>query len=329
MLTHANLLACQATTPTSTTSAGATASCTPRPCRTAPGSTAWPTSPRRRCTSRARDRRLRSAEVFDARWNATATSACCRRDHGRRPGRSCRSPAATRGDGLKTIIYGGGPMYVADLKRALALFGRKLYQLYGQGESPMTITGLDKRARRRRGPSAPRGARWAAPAWRAPASPSRSSERTAGSCRAGEIGEIVTRSDCVMQGYWNNPDANARGPPRRLAVDRRPRRAGRRRLPHPQGPLQGHDHLRRLQHLPARDRGGAARPSRRAGGRRRRPAARRLGRGGRRLRGEARGRRRSGRHARPLCPRQHRPLQAPEGATASSTRCPRTTTARS
>src|SRR5262245_1566703 len=48
--------------------------------------------------------------------------------------------------GLKTIIYGGAPMYLADLKRALALFGPKLYQLYGQGESPMTITGLDKAA---------------------------------------------------------------------------------------------------------------------------------------------------------------------------------------
>jgi long-chain acyl-CoA synthetase len=45
---------------------------------------------------------------------------------------------------LKTIIYGGAPMYVAHLKRALELFGPKLYNLYGQGESPMTITGLDK-----------------------------------------------------------------------------------------------------------------------------------------------------------------------------------------
>jgi acyl-CoA synthetase (AMP-forming)/AMP-acid ligase II len=26
----------------------------------------------------------------------------------------------------------------------------------------------------------------------------------------GEIGEIVTRSDCVMKGYWHNDDANAR-----------------------------------------------------------------------------------------------------------------------
>src|SRR5688572_6304693 len=43
---------------------------------------------------------------------------------------------------LKTLIYGGAPMYVADSLRAIELFGSRLYQLYGQGEAPMTITGL-------------------------------------------------------------------------------------------------------------------------------------------------------------------------------------------
>jgi len=46
---------------------------------------------------------------------------------------------------LRTIYYGGGPMYVADLERALDIFGPCLYQLYGQGEAPMTITGLSQR----------------------------------------------------------------------------------------------------------------------------------------------------------------------------------------
>src|SRR5262249_41807045 len=43
---------------------------------------------------------------------------------------------------LRTIIYGGGPMYVADLQHALSVLGTKLVQIYGQGESPMTITSL-------------------------------------------------------------------------------------------------------------------------------------------------------------------------------------------
>src|SRR5205823_3372058 len=41
---------------------------------------------------------------------------------------------------LACIIYGGAPMYVQDCKRAHAALGSKLAQIYGQGESPMTIT---------------------------------------------------------------------------------------------------------------------------------------------------------------------------------------------
>ena len=41
--------------------------------------------------------------------------------------------------GLKTLEYGGAPMYVSDCKRALEAFGPTLYQLYGQGESWLTL----------------------------------------------------------------------------------------------------------------------------------------------------------------------------------------------
>ena len=56
------------------------------------------------------------------------------------------SPAFAAADHgrLKTIVYGGGPMYVADLLKALDLLGPKLAQIYGQGEAPMTITALSK-----------------------------------------------------------------------------------------------------------------------------------------------------------------------------------------
>ena len=61
---------------------------------------------------------------------------------------------------LRTIYYGGGPMYVADLEKALQLFGPRLYQLFGQGEAPMTITGLTQAApRRHRAPEMARTAR--------------------------------------------------------------------------------------------------------------------------------------------------------------------------
>ena len=52
---------------------------------------------------------------------------------------------------LKTIIYGGAPMYLADLEDAIAVFGPRLAQIYGQGETPMTITGSP--ASKGRGPS--------------------------------------------------------------------------------------------------------------------------------------------------------------------------------
>ncbi len=108
---------------------------------------------------------------------------------------------------LRTICYGGGPMYVADLERALEIFGARLYQLYGQGESPMTITGLSQRLH----------ADSAHPRWRerlASCGYARSGalvrvvDEDDRNVPPGEVGEVITRSACVMDGYWQNPDAN-------------------------------------------------------------------------------------------------------------------------
>jgi acyl-CoA synthetase (AMP-forming)/AMP-acid ligase II len=43
---------------------------------------------------------------------------------------------------LRFLGYGGSPMYVEDLKRAIAQWGPILCQIYGQGETPMTISML-------------------------------------------------------------------------------------------------------------------------------------------------------------------------------------------
>ncbi len=111
--------------------------------------------------------------------------------------------------GLKCIVYGGAPMYVADLQKAIAVFGPRFYQLYGQGESPMTITGLTKamhadtrhpRYLERLGSA---GISRTGCAWKIV-------DAAGDELPEGRIGEIITKSDCVMPGYWANPNANAR-----------------------------------------------------------------------------------------------------------------------
>ncbi len=104
---------------------------------------------------------------------------------------------------LRTIVYGGGPMYLGNLKRALAAFGPVFAQLYGQGEAPMTITGL--RRADHFGDDAILGS----------VGHPRSGVEVAvlrddgTPAPIGEVGEIVCRGDVVMAGYWNNPDATA------------------------------------------------------------------------------------------------------------------------
>ncbi|CAJ1494146.1 AMP-binding protein [[Mycobacterium] kokjensenii] len=104
---------------------------------------------------------------------------------------------------LRSIIYGGGPMYLGDLKRAMAAFGPVFAQLYGQGEAPMTITGMS------RADHAGDDAVLGSVGW--PRSGVEVAVLRDDGSRApvGEVGEIVCRGDVVMSGYWNNPTATA------------------------------------------------------------------------------------------------------------------------
>ena len=109
---------------------------------------------------------------------------------------------------LQTITYGGSPMYVSDLLNALDVFGPRFYQLYGQGETPMTISGLNRREH-----AGPRDAAHLARLATCGVARTGVQVRVVDSAGADvpmyQPGEIITRSDCVMSGYWNNPVASA------------------------------------------------------------------------------------------------------------------------
>jgi long-chain acyl-CoA synthetase len=109
---------------------------------------------------------------------------------------------------IRTIIWGGAPMYVADARAAIDRFGARFAQIYGQGESPMTITTLSKQEIADR--DHPHWADWLASAGR----PFSCVEvMVAGDddqpLPAGEAGEILCRGDVVTPGYWRNPEASA------------------------------------------------------------------------------------------------------------------------
>ena len=112
---------------------------------------------------------------------------------------------------LKTLVYGGGPMYAADCLRALDALGPRLVQIYGQGEAPMTITSLSRalhadtgHPRYRRRLASVGVARTGVEVCIAGAD-----GRALPPGEAGEIGEVLVRGDVVMAGYWNDPDATA------------------------------------------------------------------------------------------------------------------------
>lgn len=118
-------------------------------------------------------------------------------------------PAAgtARLENLKTIIYGGGPMYLENIRRAIDSFGQKFVQIYGQGESPMTITVLSRECHADTGH--PRYLqRLASVGIAQSAVEVRVADAEDRDLPAGETGEVLVRGDSVMTGYWRDPEAS-------------------------------------------------------------------------------------------------------------------------
>jgi len=112
------------------------------------------------------------------------------------------------GAGIRTVIYAGGPMYLADIIEAVDVMGCRFAQIYGQGESPMTITALakkfvcDRKHPRWKERLASVGQAFSSTEIRVVDEKNRELPR-------GEIGEIIVAGAPVMAGYWNNPQATA------------------------------------------------------------------------------------------------------------------------
>jgi len=111
-------------------------------------------------------------------------------------------------DGFKTIVYGGGPMYVKDIQSALQVMGPRFVQIYGQGESPMTITALSRQQL-----MATQHPHWlerlASVGCAQTLVEVRVVDEHGADLPVGQAGEIVVRGDPVMAGYWRNPQATA------------------------------------------------------------------------------------------------------------------------
>lgn len=107
---------------------------------------------------------------------------------------------------LRWVFYGGSPMYVEDLRRAITKLGPIFIQGFGQTESPMTGTYLPASEHDLEGPNAHRLL-------------SCGRVRTGVDLRimdpqdrelpSGEIGEICLRGGSVMKAYWRRPEDTA------------------------------------------------------------------------------------------------------------------------
>jgi long-chain acyl-CoA synthetase len=147
------------------------------------------------------------AEVFEAagtigRLSMFAAPTIVKRlvDHAEATGCDCT--------GIKTIVYGGAPMYAADIERAIRVMGQRFVQIYGQGESPMVITALSRA--QLADITHPRHAQRLASVGVAQTPVEvRVGDPKGNPLPLGEVGEVLVRGDTVMAGYWRDADATA------------------------------------------------------------------------------------------------------------------------
>lgn len=108
---------------------------------------------------------------------------------------------------IKLIVYGGGPMYEADIRKALDAIGPKFCQIYGQGEAPMTISVLTQWELSENTDHPRRADRLASVGVERTDVEVRIVNDNGDPCNTENVGEITVRGDVVMLGYWQNEEA--------------------------------------------------------------------------------------------------------------------------
>jgi long-chain acyl-CoA synthetase len=108
---------------------------------------------------------------------------------------------------LRSIVYGGAPMYLDDLKSALRIVGPRLVQIYGQGETPNTISFLPSKFHIGI-PDARLDAALNSVGVPRTGIEIRIVDDDGEDAATGQIGQVLVKSEVTMMGYWDNPTAS-------------------------------------------------------------------------------------------------------------------------
>ncbi len=124
--------------------------------------------------------------------------------------RLCEFPDTDKYDlsSLRLITYGAAPTPLELLKKALTIFGKRLAQIYGQAEAPITVALLRPEEHFPDGEGTEAQVKRLASVGRPyPNVEVRVVNNEGKEVKPGEVGEITVRSPHCMVGYWNRPDA--------------------------------------------------------------------------------------------------------------------------